>query len=64
MEKDSLKATVVQVQDSKPMVVDFHIEGLSEGRACLVRADGFLLKNQPVPPVGESVVVPWLPPMQ
>lgn len=61
--KDSLRATVVRVEESKPTVVDFHIEGLSEDRACLVKADGFLLKNQPVPPVGESVVVPWLPPM-
>ena len=63
VKKGSLEATVVETEANVPTVVEFRISGLSGNNACLVRAEGFLLKNQTIPEIGESVVVPWVPPL-
>ena len=60
--KDNLQVDIVEVDNNTPTVIDFRPAGLVRGGVCLVRADGFLLKELPVPAVGQRVTVPWIAP--
>jgi hypothetical protein len=63
IQKNRLQVIVRKTEDDMPTVVDCHIDGLSRGNACFVRADGFLLTNQPIPKVSEQVKVSWVTPV-
>ncbi|MBN2715008.1 MAG: glycosyltransferase family 39 protein [Deltaproteobacteria bacterium] len=62
MAKDNLRATIIEKKKHTPTIVEFNLKGLQNDGVCLLRADGFLLKQLTIPPIGKSVVVPWVPP--
>ena len=61
-EKDGLRAKVLTVSPIGPTEVEFTIEGLTTGHACLAQADQWYLKPTPLPAIGESATIPWNPP--